>query len=42
VSEGRMRAEITWQPDATITSGVYLVRARVDGGEITKMVVYLK
>jgi len=30
VSEGRMRAEFTWQPDATVGSGVYLVRARFD------------
>jgi len=42
VSEGRMRAEFTWQPDATLASGVYLVRARVGDRDITKRVVYLK
>jgi len=42
VSEGRMRAEFTWQPDATIGSGVYLVRARIGGESVTKRVVYLK
>ena len=31
-----------WQPDASIGSGVYLVRAKIGGSEITKRVVYLK
>ena len=42
VSEGRMRAEFTWQPDAPLGSGVYLVRARVDGESVSKRIVYLK
>jgi len=42
VSEGRMRAEFTWQPDASIGSGVYLVRVNIDGTNATKRVVYLK
>ena len=42
VSEGRMRAEFTWRPDATVGSGIYLVRARLDGQTVTKRVVYLK
>jgi len=42
VSEGRMRAKLTWQPDASTGSGVYLVRARLDGQTVTKRVVYLK
>jgi len=34
---------IIWQPDETISSGVYLVRATTnDGQQITKRVVYLK
>jgi len=33
----------TWTPDETVGSGVYLVRARFEGGETaTKRVVYLK
>jgi hypothetical protein len=31
-----------WQPDATIGSGVYLVRAKVGDRNITKRIVYLK
>ena len=54
VSEGRMRAEFTWQPEKSLSSGVYLVRARFDtdwptarlidrgGAEVTKRIVYLK
>jgi len=42
VSEGRMRAEFTWQPDASIGSGVYLVRANINGCERSARVVYLK
>ena len=34
--------EITWMPNASLGSGVYLVRAKVGDGEITKRVVYLK
>jgi len=34
--------EIVWSPVETITSGVYLVRARVGDGEVTKRVIYLK
>jgi hypothetical protein len=35
--------EIIWQPDESIGSGVYLVRARVDGGQTAiERVVYLK
>jgi uncharacterized delta-60 repeat protein len=34
---------IIWQPDETISSGVYLVRATTDDGQqITKRIVYLK
>jgi hypothetical protein len=33
---------LTWQPDATVGSGVYLVRAKVGDSEVTKRVVYLK
>ena len=42
VSEGRMRAEFTWQPEKSIGSGIYLVRAKVSGESVTKRVVYLK
>jgi len=42
VSEGRMRAEFTWQPEKSIGSGVYLVRVRFGDRETTKRVVYLK
>ena len=42
VSEGRMRAEFTWQPEKSVGSGVYLVRARIGGESVTKRVVYLK
>jgi len=42
VSEGRMRAKLTWQPDATVASGVYLVRASFDGESVSKRIVYLK
>jgi len=34
--------EIVWQPDATVGSGVYLVRAKVGDSGVTKRVVYLK
>jgi hypothetical protein len=34
--------ETIWQPDASIGSGVYLVRAKIGGSEVTKRVVYLK
>ncbi len=33
---------VVWQPDESITSGVYLIRARVGNAEATKKVVYLK
>ena len=33
---------IIWQPDEFISSGVYLVRATTNDGQITKRVVYLK
>jgi len=42
VSEGRMRAEFTWQPEKSLGSGVYLVRARVDGESVSNRIVYLK
>jgi len=41
VAEGRMRAFI-WQPDESISSGVYLVRAKFGDQTVTKKVVYLK
>jgi len=41
VAEGRMRAFV-WQPAPSLGSGVYLVRARADGGATVKRVVYLK
>ena len=31
-----------WQPDASTTSGVYLVRARFGGESVSKRIVYLK
>jgi len=31
-----------WQPDASLTSGVYLVRAKAEDGEVTKKIIYLK
>jgi len=35
--------EFIWQPDESITSGIYLVRARTkDGGSVTKRIVYLR
>ena len=34
---------IIWQPDESISSGVYLLRATTDDGQqITKRIVYLK
>jgi len=36
------RSVIVWQPDASLGSGVYLVRAPVEGKTITKRIVYLK
>jgi len=40
-SESRMRAFI-WQPDESVTSGVYLVRATAGEQTVTKRIVYLK
>ena len=40
-SKNRMRTFI-WQPDESVTSGVYLVRARVGDQTTMKRVVYLK
>jgi len=51
--KGDLGGSFTWQPDLTLPSGVYLVRARFDnrslsraeasgGGTITKRIVYLK
>ena len=34
--------EYTWQPDESLGSGVYLVRAKIGDKDITKRVVYLK
>jgi hypothetical protein len=34
--------ETIWSPDDNICSGVYLVRAKIGGSEVTKRVVYLK
>jgi hypothetical protein len=34
--------EYIWQPEKSLPSGVYLVRARLGGEAITKRVVYLK
>ncbi len=31
-----------WRPDKSISSGIYFVRAKIDGQTITKRVVYLK
>ena len=42
VAEGRMRAEFLWSPDENIGSGIYLIRAKIGDGEITKRIVYLK
>jgi len=33
---------VLWQPDASLGSGVYLVRAKIGDKDITKRVVYLK
>ncbi|MCD6595522.1 hypothetical protein J7L68_07600 [bacterium] len=34
---------MVWRPDETISSGIYLVRARTeDGGTASKMVMYLR
>jgi len=41
MSEGQKGVYI-WQPDETISSGVYLVRATTVDGQITKRIVYLK
>jgi len=42
VAEGRMRAFV-WQPAPSLGSGVYLVRARADGGAAAvKRIIYLK
>ena len=42
VAEGRMRAFI-WQPDETITSGVYLIKIQTENGRTaTRKIVYLK
>ena len=42
VSEGRMRAEFTWQPEKSVGSGVYLVRAKIGDESVTKRVVLIK
>ena len=42
VSEGRMRAEFIWQPEKSLGSGVYLVRAKIGDESVTKRVVYLR
>jgi len=42
VSEGRMRAEFTWQPEESVGSGVYLVLATADGETVMRRIVYLK
>ena len=39
---GRAPTEIIWQPDKSVGSGVYLVRAIMGDESITKRVVYLK
>jgi|GEM_PF-1016156 len=41
VAEGRMRAFI-WQPDESITSGMYLVRARIADKSIVRRALYVK
>jgi len=41
MSEGQ-KGVIIWQPDETISSAVYLIRASTDDGQITKRIVYLK
>ena len=39
----RMRGKYIWQPDKSIASGIYLVRATTEDGQtITKRIVYLK
>ncbi|GEM_PF-1571749 len=40
-SKSRMRA-FTWQPDESLSSGVYLIRARVGDKSVTKKILYLK
>jgi len=40
-AQRRMR-EIVWQPDQTIASGIYLVRASLEEQTIVKRVAYLK
>jgi len=42
LEKGGQWGSFTWQPNATIGSGVYLVRARVGDESVTKRVVYLK
>ena len=52
VGAGFMSAQITegahkarpyiWQPDESISSGIYLVRVSIEGQTITKRVMYLK
>ncbi len=39
---GMYPAPTIWQPDKSLGSDVYLVRARFGDGEITKRIVYLK
>jgi len=34
--------EVVWQPDESLPSGVYLVRAKIAGKSVSKRVVYLK
>ena len=33
---------VVWKPDESITSGIYLVRAKSDGQTITRRIIYLK
>ncbi|RKZ34318.1 hypothetical protein DRQ33_02440 [bacterium] len=43
VPKGLMRATFIWQPDETISSGIYFVRATTNyGNGITKRIVYVK
>ncbi len=39
---GTYAAPTTWEPDVSVGSGIYLVRAKVGDKEVTKRVVYLK
>ncbi|MCD6501629.1 T9SS type A sorting domain-containing protein [bacterium] len=33
---------VIWQPEKSVGSGIYLIRAKIGDGEITKRIVYLK